>query len=180
MKKWFWDRNSDQEKSEDLQIWKSNFCHVMSIIFIPTICLLVLCLQGMLVVSGTWKCSVAHSLCLRLNTSPLNPIFDFVLAWECPQRFITWLKITDITLRVTRFYSLFLLSGHRKGPRPYFVPQVIFIYRTHTHTLYIYLDSCADILYYCTQLVQMQCCSVFTIHINGIDKHTWTLHFIYI
>ena len=30
----------------------------------------------------------------------------FVLGWECPQRFNTWLKVTDIPLRVTSFYSL--------------------------------------------------------------------------
>ena len=61
-----------------------------------------------------------------------------------------------------------------------FLPWVIVINRTHTRTLHIYIDACADIQYYCTQLVQMQCTSVYTTHINGTHKHTRTLHFIFI
>ena len=34
---------------------------------------------------------------------------------------------------------------------------------THTRTLhFLYIDSCIDILYYCTQLVQMDSTSVYT------------------
>ena len=47
-----------------------------------------------------------------------------------------------------------------------------------THGHFIYRDSCINILYDCTQLVQMNCTSVYKTHING--THTRTLYFIYI
>jgi hypothetical protein len=30
----------------------------------------------------------------------------FFIGWECPQQFITWVKITDIPLRVTSYFSV--------------------------------------------------------------------------
>ena len=41
----------------------------------------------------------------------------------------------------------------------------LFQLNTHTHghnTLYIYIDSCTDVKYVCTQLVQMDCTTVYT------------------
>ena len=49
------------------------------------------------------------------------------------------------------------------------------INRTHTHG-HITIDSCTDIWYDCTQLVQMNCTSVYPTHISR--THTRTLHFI--
>ena len=43
-----------------------------------------------------------------------------------------------------------------------------------TDILVIYIDSHTDILYYYTQLVLMNCTSVYTTHINGIHTHTHT------
>ena len=58
--------------------------------------------------------------------------------------------------------------------RIFFPPSHFYKQDTHTHLLYIHIHSCADILYYCTQLVQMQCTSVYTTHING--THTDIAH----
>ena len=56
-----------------------------------------------------------------------------------------------------------------------------YVNRTYSRTYwFIYIDSRIDILYYYTQLVLMNCTSVYTTHINGIHTHTRTLHFIYI
>ena len=52
-----------------------------------------------------------------------------------------------------------------------------FMYKgyTHTKTLHcMYIDSCTDIIYYCTQLVQMDCTYVYT------NKHYFTtVHYIH-
>ena len=55
------------------------------------------------------------------------------------------------------------ISENRKGPRPCFTH----IKRIYTRTYqFIYIDSHTDILYYCTQLVQMNCTSVNTTHVH--------------
>ena len=59
--------------------------------------------------------------------------------------------------------------------------HVPFFTLTHTHArtqLFIYTDSCKDILYYYTQVVKIYCTSVHTTHINR--THQRTFHFIYI
>ena len=42
------------------------------------------------------------------------------------------------------------------------------------------MDFCTDILYYCKQLVQKNCTSVYITHINGTHPQTRTLYFIYV
>ena len=73
------------------------------------------------------------------------------------------------------------LSGHRKGPRPstnttsMYEKRTTHVTRTYSQTYrFIYIDSRTDILYYYTQLVLMNCTSVYTTHINGIHTHTHT------
>ena len=73
-----------------------------------------------------------------------------------------------------------------KNPKfPFRTPErpmsLFYSFKQDTHTdiaLYIYLDSCTDIMYHCTQLVQMKCTSANKTHING--THTHTFHCIYI
>ena len=63
-----------------------------------------------------------------------------------------------------------LIIFHGNIPRP---PHLKLLTNTHTLTYHLlYIDSCTDILYYCTQLVQMNCTSVYTTHINGTRTHT--------
>ena len=66
----------------------------------------------------------------------------------------------------------FQISGHRKGPRPstnttsMYEKSTTHVNRTYSRTYwFIYIDSCTDILYYYTQLVLMNCTSVYTTHI---------------
>ena len=74
----------------------------------------------------------------------------------------------------------------KKNPKfPFRTPErpmsLFYSFKQDTHTdiaLYIYLDSCTDIMYHCTQLVQMKCTSANKTHING--THTHTFHCIYI
>ena len=77
------------------------------------------------------------------------------------------------------------ISGNRKGPRPstnttsMYEKRTTHVIRTYSQTYrFIYILSCTDILHYYTQLVVMNCTSVFTTHIDG--THTRTFHFIYI
>jgi hypothetical protein len=71
------------------------------------------------------------------------------------------------------------IFAHRKGPRPstnttyMYEKSTTHVNRTYSQTYwFIYLDSRTDILYFYTQLVLMNCTSVYTTHINGIHTHT--------
>ena len=66
----------------------------------------------------------------------------------------------------------FQISGHRKGPRPstnttsMYEKSTTHVNRTYSRTYwFIYRDSRTEILYYYTQLVLMNCTSVYTTHI---------------